>query len=165
MPRRKHPLLPRATANRSAAEVLRPVIRDIVQRRSLFATVPRPKQEALIDKLVDAVGYAKAGLADVLAGKQAKPKAWTADIFVRDVCDVLRQAGRRVSMNPNPKKSHAQSFIKELMEAAGLPDAGKLFKQMQRARDIEKKSLPDICVEVTVVWSETDDGQLDVPLR
>lgn len=107
-----------------------------------FARMSHDQRDQLVDALVRAIGFAKAGLTDILAGKQAKPAAWTLDIFVRDVCDALAAAGVPVLMDPNPEFSHAQSFAKELAELAGLRGHGKsvgsLFKQMQRARKIEK---------------------------
>jgi hypothetical protein len=157
VPRRKRPPLPRAKAPLHEVEALRPVIEEIVRTRDRFAKLEVEPRSGLVDDLVDAVGFAKADLADILAGKQAKPAAWTMDIFVRDVCDALRRAGIEALMDPDPEASHAQSLARAVADAAGLPDQGALFHQMQRARKIVKTRLPDIRLEVTVLWAEPEE--------
>jgi len=142
VPRRTRPLRRGITANANKAEAFRPKILQLVQHHSIFAPVPHQTREALIDELVHAVGFAKLGLAELVAGKQSKPTARTLDIFTKDVCDVLRRARRRVTMNPNPRASRAQSFVVELARAVGLPGVGHMFKQMQRERKIEKQAVP-----------------------
>ncbi len=143
MPRRKRALKKIALADASETEGLRSVIREKIRGRgSAFARLSDQQREELVNALVRAVGFAKAGLSDITAGKQAKPAAWMLDIFVKDVCDALRAVGVPVLMDATAEFSHAQSFAKELAEAAGLQGHGKgvgnLFKQMQRARKIEK---------------------------
>lgn len=144
MPRRKHPVKKIAVADAREAEALRPAIfQMMLARGGVFTRMSKQQQNQLADQLVHAVGYAKAGLTDILAGKGVKPAAWVLDIFVKDVCDALAAAGVPVLMDPAPESSHAQSFAKELAEAAGLSghgkSAGNLFKQMQRARKIIKQ--------------------------
>jgi len=97
---------------------------------------------------VDAVGFAKAGLTDILAGKHVRPAAWTMDIFVCDVCDAMEQVGLEAVMSPDPGTSRAQDLARKVAEAARLPDQGNLYKQMQRARNIEKRRLPDVTIMV-----------------
>jgi hypothetical protein len=92
----------------------------------------------MTDALVHAVEFAKAGLADILAGKETKSAAWAMDILVKDVCDALRAVGVATPMDPVREHSLAQTLAGDLAELAGLPDQGELFKQMQRARKIEK---------------------------
>ena len=121
------------------ATAYRPTIKALVQRTNILATVPPQTRELLIDELVHAVGFVKIGLVELTAGKRTKPEAWALDIFTRDVCDILRRAGRRVSMNPNANRSRAQSFVRELAQAVGLPGGGQMFKQMQRARKMDKQ--------------------------
>jgi hypothetical protein len=105
------------------------------------------KQTCLTDTLVDAVGFAKAGLADILAGKNSRPAAWTMDIFVKDVCDALDKAGVKFTPSPDAGGSRAQSLAKAIAEVAGIPDQGNLYKQMQRAKHIDKRHLPDIHID------------------
>lgn len=153
MPRRTRPLLRRAETDQATVEVLRPKIKGVVDGRTAanhvgqFARLTNEQRAALVDDLVDAVGFARAGLKDLLAGKQTRAEAWTMDIFVRDVCDALCKVGVPVSMHPDPSKSHAQSLALEVARVTRLPNQGKLYKQMQRANDITKRRLPDICFE------------------
>jgi hypothetical protein len=76
-------------------------------------------------------------LGDILAGKRVRPAAWTMDIFVRNVRDALQAVGVAGTMDPQRENSITQNLAGELAAAAGLPDQGELFKQMQRARKIE----------------------------
>jgi hypothetical protein len=110
-----------------------------------------------VNDLVDACAFAKAGLRELLTGKNTRSDAWTMDIFVRDVCDALRHAGVRVSMNQDSNASHAQSLAVAIGKAVGLPSQGTLFKQMQRAKRIKKKQLPDVRIE-GVIMREPDRG-------
>jgi hypothetical protein len=98
-------------------------------------------KKRLLDDVVRAVGFAKLGLDELLAGKKTRPAAWTLDIFTRDVCDALRDAGLPVAMHPDPESSLAQSFAQEVADTVGLPGTGKMFKQMQRAKEIKKRRL------------------------
>jgi hypothetical protein len=92
----------------------------------------------MIDALVDAIGFAKAGLADILAGKDTRSAARATNILVKDVCDALRAVGVATPMAPRRDESLAQRLADDLASLAGLPDQGQLFKQMQRARRIKK---------------------------
>jgi hypothetical protein len=138
-------------------EALRPAIRQIVEglsRYSEFTSLDNGARDRLTDDLVDAVGFAKAGLADILTGKRVKPAAWTMDIFVRDVCDALQKVGVPVPMNSKAWASCAQFVAENVANTAGLPDRGDLFKQMQRAKRITKSRLPDIHISVTIERGE-----------
>jgi hypothetical protein len=144
MPRRTRPLLPMAIAGVDAAgaEKVRGDIEGIFAKEATLRRLPSDKRAALVAALADAIGFAKAGLADILTGKRVKPAAWTMDIVVRDVCDALHADDLPVSMAYACRKSLAQRLADAVGAMAGLPDQGELFKQMQRARDIEKAGAP-----------------------
>ena len=144
MPRRTRPLMPRATAmlDAAGAAALRAAVEEIAYRDEALAGLSDQAWDRLIDALVDATGFAKAGLADILAGKDTRPAAWTTDVLVRDVCDALRTAGVPAPMTRRRDGSLAQRLADDLAALAGLPDQGELFKQMQRAREIEKAGGP-----------------------
>jgi len=112
----------------------------ILQRYSFTRSLYDKDWNALVRELLDAVCFARVGLSGLLGGKQAKPAAWTQDIFVKDVFDALAtaQPRRRLSMNRYGSRSLVQRLAGELAVAAGVPVKGELFKQMQRARQIEK---------------------------
>jgi hypothetical protein len=152
MPRRKRQLLKRAEADVSEAEVHRRDVREAVRTRNVLGRLRDEVQDRLVDDLVDAIGYAKAGLADILSGKRVKPRAWMLDIFVKDVSDAMERAGILAVMDPDPEASHAQSLAMQLIRIAGLPEGGKLFKQMQRAKEILKTRLPDVYITDAGIW-------------
>jgi hypothetical protein len=153
VPRRTRPLVRRSEIDQATVEALRLKIKSVVDGRTVannvgrFTRLTSEQRAGLIDDLVDAVGFAKAGLRDVLAGKETRAEAWTMDIFVRDVCDALRKVGVPVSMHQDPSKSYSQSLAVEVARVCRLPNQGKLYKQMQRANDITKRRLPDIYIE------------------
>jgi hypothetical protein len=140
MPRRTRPIERRATAgfDTDGAAQLRTQVDSIIGRQSWRRQSTGAKRGALIAALVDAIGFARVGLENLLAGKHTKPAAWTMDIFVRDVCDALNAAGIAYTMTPTHPGSRAQLLAKRLAVAAGLPDQGELFHQMQRGPEIEK---------------------------
>jgi hypothetical protein len=155
MPSRQTPIRRKAIAQAAEIEKLRPVIQEIVRTRHTLRDLSGGVQAELIDALVDAVGFAKAGLADILAGKEVKPAAWMRDILVTDVCDALRKAGVPVQMQADPACSHAQSLVKVVAEVAGLECDGTLYHQMQyqqphHKRRIKKTRLPDVYIEYTI---------------
>lgn len=139
MPRRTRPLKPYAEAVIDATEAarLRADIEEIAYRDEALRRLPDARWDSLIAALVDAVMFARIGLAHMLAGKRSKPAAWTTDILVRDVCDALSAAGIKLTMAARRDASLAQRLAGELAGLAGLPDQGELFKQMQRARRIK----------------------------
>jgi hypothetical protein len=120
------------------AAQLRAAVEEIAYRHEALKRLPDQAWEELTGALVHAVEFAKAGLADILAGKDKRSAAWTTDILVKDVCDALRAVGLATPMAAHRDESLAQKFASELAEVAGLPDQGELFKSMQRARRIEK---------------------------
>jgi hypothetical protein len=136
VPRRTRPIKRRATAGLDAADGMELLtqVDSIIGRQSWRRQLTGAKR----DELVAAIGFARVGLENLLAGKRTKPAAWTMDIFVRDVCDALNAAGIAYTMTPTHPGSRAQLTAKQLAAAAGLPDQGELFHQMQRARRIEK---------------------------
>jgi hypothetical protein len=136
MPRRTRPLEKTAVLGVDAADgaELRTQVDSIIGRQSWRRQLTGAKRGAL----VDAIGFARVGVENLLAGKRAKPAAWTMDIFVRDVCDALNAAGIAYTMTPTHQGSRAQLLAKQLAVAAGLPEQGELFHQMQAARKIEK---------------------------
>jgi hypothetical protein len=140
MPRRKIPVKPMAEGilDTAGAAQLRAAIEEIAYRHEELRQLSDQAWEGMTDALVDAIGFAKAGLADILAGKETKPVAWAMDILVKDVCDALRAVGAPVFMNKCREDSLAQTLAGEITALAGLLDQGQLFKQMQRARKIEK---------------------------
>jgi hypothetical protein len=140
MSRRTRPIERRVTAEFDAAGAaqLRAQVESIAYGHEELKQLPDQAWEGMLDALVDAIGFTKAGLADILAGKETKPAAWAMDILVRDVCDALRAVGAPVFMNKHREDSLAQTLVGELAALAGLPGQGELFKQMQRARKIEK---------------------------
>jgi hypothetical protein len=122
----------------AGAAQLRAQVEEIAYRHEELKHLPDQAWEELTDALVHAVGFAKAGLADILAGKDTRAAAWATDILVKDVCDALRAVDAPVFMNKCREDSLAQTLAGDLAKLAGLPDQGELFKQMQRARKIEK---------------------------
>jgi len=152
--------LRRATAGKDEIEKLRPIIERVVASRSSFAMLATAVKQQLLDDVVDAVGFAKAGLADILEGKRAKPDAWMGDIFVMDICRALDRAGIPVREKFKAEESHAQSFARAVADAVRLPLKGQLRKQMRRARQITRRPLSDIDIEYTPVlpgdiqWSD-----------
>lgn len=146
MPRRTRPVKRQAgfTVDEADCDGIDKAIRSVVDRFPAGALAPA-KREALIQDLFDAVCFAKVGLKDLLAGKATKPEAWTADIFVKDVCDALCNAGRPTPMSANPQgKLHPQILAADVWSACKLPRIrGNLFKQMQRttAKRMEKRVL------------------------
>src|SRR5690348_16647744 len=82
----------------------------ILQRYSFTRSLSDKDWNALVRELVDAVCFARVGLSGLLGGKQAKPAAWTQDIFVKDVFDALAtaQPRRRLSMNRYGSRSLVQ---------------------------------------------------------
>ena len=138
MPRRRQPVRRGSIADAAIAETYRDLIRTQVLSLGIFAPLSGRSRDQLLDELVQAVGHAKNGLASIVGGKRARPAAWTLDIFTRDVCDALKKAGISVFMTPDPELSDAQAIVRDLALAVGLPSVGTMFKQMQRARRIEK---------------------------
>jgi hypothetical protein len=136
MPRRNIPVKSRAVAGLDMSVPAK--VQAIAQRYGELARLPNEKRDTLIAALVDAIGFARAGLADILAGKRAKPAAWTMDILVKDVCDALRATGVAAPMATRRAESLAQILAGDLAALAGIPVKGQLFKQMQRARRLEK---------------------------
>lgn len=142
MPRRTRPLKSIAAALFDSTQTtqLRRIVEELIKRESRLCSLPADRQEVLVADVIDAVGYATAGLTDILAGKRAKPAAWTMDIFVHDVCAALRAVGIPYAMSPAHEESRAQCLAKRLAEAAGLAHRGELFHQMQRAQCIKTVS-------------------------
>jgi len=140
MPRRKIPVKPMGEAILDAAGVveLRAAIEEIAYRYEELKQLSDQAREGMLDALVDAIGFAKAGLANILAGKHTRSAAWTTNILVKDVCDALRAVGVATPMATHRDESLAQRLADDLAALAGLPDQGELFKQMQAARKIEK---------------------------
>jgi hypothetical protein len=140
MPRRTRPLQKTAgfVVDATDGAELRTQVDSIIGRQSWRRQLTGAKRGALVAALVDAIGFARVGLENLLAGKRTRPAAWTMDIFMRDVCDALNAAGIAYTMTPTHQGSRAQLLAKQLAVAAGLPDQGELFHQMQAARKIEK---------------------------
>jgi hypothetical protein len=139
----------------------RGLIEQIVHTHSDYvpAQITEAARQQLIDELVDAAGFALAGLSGVVRGRRARPAAWTLDILFRDVSDTLARVGGVSTMNPDPSLSHAQSMVKEIAEKIGLPGHGKrgvgnLFTQAQRSRDIERTKHPNALLEYTPATNE-----------
>jgi hypothetical protein len=163
VPRKQQQRRRRAEAPRREAEAYRGTIDAIVGSRSdyAFKRLTNRQRMQLVDDLVDALGFAMAGLPPAVRGGRAMQAAWNLDIFVRDVCDALRRARVPVAMNADPSQSHAQLLARDIAVAAGLPGHGKrignLFKQMQRGRQIKKKSHPDASIRVRWEGSHPED--------
>ena len=149
MPRRRQPLRTAAVGrtitsrDRLASDIRRITCdghtlrkKDVPHAQRLLA-LPDAQRRALVAALADAVHFAEVGLSTILGGKGAKPKAWTMDIFVRDVCDALRAVGLPAAMSDHHTGSLAQ-FLAESIAVVAIPGVGQgeLFKQMQRSRKI-----------------------------
>ena len=127
-----------AALDAAGAAALRILIEGLVGSEDRLRRLPDDSRATLVATLVHAIGFARAGLADILAGKDTRPAAWTMDILVKDVRDALSAAGVPVPMDPRRDASTAQWLAGKLAAAAGLPAQGQLFKQMQRAQRIER---------------------------
>ena len=155
MPRREGPLRRVRCSDWDQAAALIPAIEPILQAQKVPVRNAKAKRR-LIDDLVHAVGFAKAGLPDI-EGSRAKPAAWLVDIFVRDVCDALKRAKIPALVNPCAAESHAQALAKDLADVAGLPNRGQLFHQMQRAGRIEKPRVGDATLrDGRIEWQPRD---------
>jgi hypothetical protein len=134
------------------AQGYRDRIGAIVDR--MFPQLHVDRWERLVEDLIDAVGFALAGLDGVVRGRRTRASAWSLDIFVRDICDAMWRACLQVSMHPDPRNwsAKAQALALELVKMAGLPGhngegPGNLFKQMQRGRRIVKTQQPNLRLE------------------
>jgi hypothetical protein len=130
------------------------MIEGLIARANSVPRLDPTARQKLIDDLVDALGFAMAGLRGVVRGKRARPDAWALDILYRDVSDALARAGIATTMHPDPALSRAQTLTKLIAEKVGLAGHGKrgvgnLFMQAQRSRKIEKRKLPDVLIQYT----------------
>ena len=133
----------RRTSTGATADLLRRVEALVTAERQFAALYPQ-ERAALTAALVNAVGFACAGLpaAAKAAGRQrARSHAWTLDVFMRDVADALAVAGVAVTMNPNPTFSFAQGFAMRLARLGGL-NPTNMFEQNQRQRVIAVQCVP-----------------------
>ena len=151
MPRSKHEGPRQAEVNAPEVWQHRELIEAII-RNHVSLQLTEPARRRLVDDLVDAAGFALAGLVGVVRGKRARPRAWALDILLRDVSDALLRAGVASTMNPHPDLSRAQSLAKEIAEKIGVPGhsergVGNLFHQAQRAKEIEKTRRPNVLIE------------------
>jgi hypothetical protein len=143
-----------ATVDMAEVVELRTDVEEIACRHKELVKLLDDGWDALVAALVDAIGFAKVGLGDILAGKRARPAAWTTDVLVRDVCDVLRTAGVPAPMTQRRDGSLAQRLADDLAALAGLPDQGELFKQMQRGARIEKAGGPTCPKQPVLILGE-----------
>ena len=112
---------------------------DMLALAEKFDSPSCPRNLDFAHRIVSAKNYPDAGRrAQSPQAVFQKPTQWTGDIFIKDVCNALEKVGVPVLMHPDPELSHAQSLAKRIVEAVGLPVKGKLFKQMQRARRIQR---------------------------
>jgi len=118
-------------------------MRRFIDQHPVTAQLGAPDRDRMAARIADAYQFARLDLGRVLAGKSAKPDAWTADIFCSDVAEAWKEAFQTKQPPPAWEEGDESSplvrFVNDLAAELRLGRGrASLVNSAKRGRKIER---------------------------